>query len=110
MGLFDQSKKDQRSEEAREWRKLYKTAQWVKGRAWHLRNNPLCVFCLEQGRAEPAELVDHIKPHRGDKTIFFDAKNWQSLCWSCHSRIKQKIEANEHLPEIDPETGWPVEK
>jgi 5-methylcytosine-specific restriction protein A len=109
MGLFDQSKKDQRSDDAKEWRKLYKTALWLRGRAHHLRNNPLCVFCLEQGRAEPATILDHIKEHKGDKGLFYDPKNWQSLCKPCHDRIKQKMEKNAHLPEIGLD-GWPVEK
>jgi 5-methylcytosine-specific restriction protein A len=29
--------------------------------------------------------VDHIKPHKGDMTLFWDRTNWQSLCGPCHS-------------------------
>jgi 5-methylcytosine-specific restriction protein A len=30
-------------------------------------------------------LVDHIKDHRGDMTLFWDsAGNWQPLCKPCH--------------------------
>lgn len=100
--------KFERSEEAKEWRKLYKTAIWIRGRAHHLRHNPLCVFCLEKGIAVPAEVVDHKKEHKGDKGLFYDTKNWQSLCKHCHDSIKQKMEKNAHLPEIGLD-GWPVE-
>ncbi|MCR8827199.1 HNH endonuclease [Photobacterium sp. TY 1-4] len=34
----------------------------------------------------PATDVDHITPHKGDRRLFFDQSNWQSLCKSCHSR------------------------
>jgi 5-methylcytosine-specific restriction protein A len=33
----------------------------------------------------PAVHVDHIKPHGGDLALFWDPKNWQGLCGSCHS-------------------------
>lgn len=101
------SKFDQRTEESKKWRKLYGTAQWIKGRAWFLRNNPLCVFCEEEGRAEPATVVDHIKPHKGDKTLFYDVSNWQGLCAPHHDKTKQAMEKNEEriATGID---GWPI--
>ncbi|WP_233882799.1 HNH endonuclease [Brevibacillus laterosporus] len=33
-----------------------------------------------------ATVVDHIVPHKGDKTLFWDRKNWQPLCEQCHNR------------------------
>jgi 5-methylcytosine-specific restriction enzyme A len=30
--------------------------------------------------------VDHITPHKGDRQMFWDRSNWQSLCHRCHSR------------------------
>ena|SRR6218665_156093 len=98
---------DKRSKESASWRHLYKTAQWLKGRAWHLRNNPLCVYCGEEGLAVPATVVDHIKPHKGDRTLFFDTKNWQSLCADHHDRVKQAEERNAHVIETGLD-GWPV--
>jgi len=35
---------------------------------------------------EKAVVVDHITPHRGNETLFWDKVNWQGLCLSCHSR------------------------
>lgn len=65
---------------------------WQKARARHLSSSPLCVYCLREGRVLPASVVDHIKPHRGDKTLFWDESNWQSLCATHHSRDKQRAE------------------
>lgn len=44
-------------------------------------------LCEEEGVVEPATIVDHIVPHRGDTKLFWNTEgNWQSLCASCHSR------------------------
>ncbi len=64
----------------------YYNRQWQKARAIYLRAHPLCVHCEEAGRLTPATEVDHIIPHRGDKALFWDRSNWQSLCKRCHSR------------------------
>jgi 5-methylcytosine-specific restriction protein A len=67
--------------------------KWQKAREEHLAENPLCVRCEEQGDVTPATVVDHIIPHRGDMTLFWDRKNWQSLCKTHHSSDKQREEA-----------------
>lgn len=58
---------------------------WQKARAGYLRNHPLCRSCEAKGLLVAAEHVDHIKPHHGDKTLFWDSSNWQPLCAPCHS-------------------------
>lgn len=65
--------------------KLGYTYTWQKARAAFLREHPLCEQCLKEGRTTAASVVDHIVPHKGDMTIFWDRSNWQSLCDSCHS-------------------------
>ena len=65
--------------------------RWRKARRLFLMANPLCVICQAQGRVTPANTVDHIIPHRGDQTLFWDSQgNWQALCASCHSRKTQQ--------------------
>ncbi|WP_312056850.1 HNH endonuclease [Acinetobacter courvalinii] len=66
--------------------------RWQKARERFLRSNPLCVYCKASGRVEVATVVDHIIPHRGDQDIFWDESQWQSLCVSCHSSVKQREE------------------
>lgn len=60
------------------------TGAWQKARANYLRVHPLCVTHEARGEVVPATVVDHIVPHRGDKTAFWDSNNWQSLCKRCH--------------------------
>lgn len=60
--------------------------RWKKYRLNFLRKNPLCFSCLEKGRIIPSTRVDHIVPHKGNMKLFWDQKNHQALCESCHNR------------------------
>jgi len=61
------------------------TGDWARASRAYRKENPLCVRCKAEGRLTPATQVDHIKPWRGDRELFWDISNWQSLCASCHS-------------------------
>ena len=64
--------------------------KWQKARKQFLNEYPLCVNCLKEGLTVIADVVDHIKPHKGDKELFWNRSNWQSLCKSCHDRKSAK--------------------
>jgi len=80
------------------WRGLKTTGErgytyaWQKARAAFLVRYPLCAQCERMGRTTVATVVDHVTPHRGDRALFWDSGNWQSLCASCHSGWKQREE------------------
>jgi len=61
-------------------------ARWRKARAAYLASHPLCVWCQDEGRLEPAVVVDHVRPHKGDPGLFWDEQNWQALCKPHHDR------------------------
>ena len=65
---------------------VYYDRQWRRARAYYLAHNPLCVHCLAIGRTTTATDVDHVVPHKGSYSLFWDAENWQPLCKPCHSR------------------------
>lgn len=69
-------------------------ARWQKASKQFLQAHPLCAKCLVDGRYTKATVVDHIIPHRGDKTLFWDVSNWQSLCKRCHDRKTLTEEMN----------------
>jgi 5-methylcytosine-specific restriction endonuclease McrA len=73
-------------------RNLLYGRRWRKARALYIANNPLCVFCQQQGRAVTATELDHIKPHKGDESLFWDESNWQGLCRTHHDTTKARIE------------------
>ncbi|TKA98548.1 HNH endonuclease [Cereibacter changlensis] len=60
---------------------------WEKARAAFLRSHPHCRRC-----GALATVVDHIEPHRGDQTLFWDKTNWQPLCATHHNSAKQREE------------------
>lgn len=65
---------------------------WAKYSKQRLQAHPLCVYCMRRKRRTPATVTDHIKPHKQDQVLFWDPKNHQSLCASCHGREKQREE------------------
>lgn len=75
--------------------------RWTKARAQHLTDNPLCRFCLLQGKTVEAKVVDHVTPHRGDPVLFWDPENWQSLCTPCHDSVKQAMEKGSDVGFFD---------
>ena len=62
------------------------TSAWRRASKAFLIAHPLCAECAKHGITKPATEVDHIIPHKGNKDLFWDQDNWQSLCHECHSR------------------------
>ena len=62
------------------------SAAWQKARRAFLSKHPLCAEHERRGELRPATVVDHVVPHRGDKTLFWTRTNWQPLCKPCHDR------------------------
>ena len=58
---------------------------WQKLRLVILARDPLCLFCLEQGRLVPSRQVDHIRPIAERPDLRLDPANLRGLCDSCHS-------------------------
>ena len=80
---------NKRSTTADEYRKLYYTKRWKQLRGTILtRDGYRCQRCkvtLTNGLSDPrSAVVHHIKPHKGDLTLFNDPANLESVCWRCH--------------------------
>lgn len=71
---------------------LYRTQRWKRLRARQLRKHPYCQCPHHEGQHVPAQVVDHIVPHKGNLRLFFDRKNLQSLTNTCHVVHKQSSE------------------
>ncbi len=56
--------------------------RWEKAARLFLAQHPICAC----GCSRAAEVVDHVRPHRGDAALFWDAENWQALTRECHAR------------------------
>lgn len=102
------SKWNDRTPEAREYRRLYSTQRWRKGRRDFLAACPLCRYCEAQGRTRLATVVDHIKEHRGDLELFWDEGNWQPLCKPHHDGAKAQEERGGYSAMADAD-GYPID-
>jgi hypothetical protein len=65
---------------------------WVQACRQFKAMHPLCVGCLAIGVMRATEVVDHIVPHRGDRTLFWDRNNWQASCGWHHNAVKPILE------------------
>ncbi|HZG82047.1 MAG TPA: HNH endonuclease [Brevibacillus sp.] len=63
-------------------------SKWQRYSKSFLRRNPLCACedCKKLPVPLPAEVTDHIVPHKGDKRLFWDPKNHQPMNKRCHDR------------------------
>ena len=86
--------------------KPYFHPMWRKSRAMFLRSRPFCVYCHDKGLRVRATVVDHIKPHDGDQKLFWDTRNWQPLCASCHSGRKKWLDKRHRVEDREMQQGW----
>lgn len=61
-------------------------SKWQVASRAYLRKHPFCTYHQRKGETIAAQVVDHIRPHKGDMKLFWDRDNWQPLCKSCHDR------------------------
>jgi 5-methylcytosine-specific restriction endonuclease McrA len=71
---------------------LYKTKQWKLLRERQLQKQGMCECPHCKGAKLEANVVDHITPHKGDRKLFFNSKNLQSMAKECHDAFKQSQE------------------
>lgn len=94
--------------ESAAWQHLYKRSLWLNLREQQLSREPLCRFCLITEDVTAAEVVDHIKEHKGDEALFFDPNNLQSLCRHHHDSAKQAMERGVKVVTYGVD-GYPIE-
>jgi len=90
----DRARDRARSGPVRRW---YSSAAWRGRRERQLAKEPMCRRCAEMKIARLATVADHIEPHRGDAEKFWRGA-LMSLCQSCHSGWKQRLEARAARP------------
>lgn len=79
------------------------SARWDREAAAFRAAHPLCCGCQAIGRVEPATVVDHVEPHRGDQALFWDRLKWQSACDWHHNVVKKQLEAAFDAGDLAPE-------
>ncbi len=81
--------------ESEAWHRMYSDPIWTQRlRPEQLLKEPFCRECSRHGLRVRASEVDHVIPHHGDRKLFSNPDNLQSLCHRCHS-AKTMRELNE---------------
>ena len=65
------------------------TKEWRSVSKIYLFNHKKCVKC-----GDKSTVVDHIEPHKGNKLLFWNIRNWQAMCKSCHDRKTATEDSN----------------
>jgi hypothetical protein len=69
------------------------TGQWDRASCLFRLHHPICKGCEAVGLVTPTEVTDHVEPHKGDQTKFWNRAMWQPACAWHHDVVKQKLEA-----------------
>lgn len=87
--------------------------KWQIYRKQYLKEHEWCVCCARKGILTKSDIVDHIKPHKGNYELFWDKANHQALCKHCHDSYKQRLEKSGRIAgcgvngvPIDPNHHW----
>ena len=75
-----------------DYQHLYKTKKWGHLRRRQLEKYPFCQCPHHKGQHIEANVVDHIRPHKGDLRLFWASWNLQSMAKQCHDRYKASQE------------------
>jgi len=57
--------------------------EWRALRRQHIKAHPACVDC---GLINKSNHVDHIEPHKGDRSLLLDPRNLQTKCERHHNK------------------------
>ncbi|WP_046023694.1 MULTISPECIES: hypothetical protein [Acinetobacter calcoaceticus/baumannii complex] len=64
-----------------------KEKTWRGATADFISMNELCSDCARRGFVSVADKVAHIKDPKTDRVLFWDQRNWRTLCSSCYERV-----------------------
>lgn len=84
---------------------MYNNARWRRLREQQLTMHPFCALC---GPPVVATVCDHVDQHDGDWDKFW-AGPFQSLCATCHSSDKQRMENGKEPKPRFGEDGLPLD-
>lgn len=73
---------------------MYDEPQWRTESAAFRAEHPLCCCELHHGRpgSPPSQVVDHVIPHRGDRTLFYERSNWCAKAKACHDSKSMRLD------------------
>lgn len=93
----DEVARNRQRDAEQSWRSWYKTARWQKLRQQVIvRDLYTCqktgVLLTGKHPAPNSPVVDHVKAHKGDERLFWDADNLMTVSKAYHDSVKQAEE------------------
>ena len=97
----DSRSRDRERAKVAPWRAWYSLKRWKELRREVLkRDGYTCqqtgVALIGEAPAPDSPVVDHIREHKGDPVLFWDAENLQAVSKQWHDREKQRQERARH--------------
>lgn len=78
---------------------------WEKYRWRFLHHNPQCYACGKLKKKGSRHCVDHIVAHKGKIELFWDEKNYITLCKTCHAIVTGRFDKFVE-PKTDKKLEW----
>lgn len=90
----DEKARDKHRRNTQPWRAWYNTAEWQRLRQQCFkRDRYTCQrtgqACIGRGNAPDAPVANHKTPHRGDRALFFDLENLETVTKAVHDSLVQ---------------------
>lgn len=73
---------------------------WTNYRFRFLHHNPKCYAC-----GQKANLVDHIRAAKGDRSFFWKVDNYIPLCRRCHDWVTTQFDRHK-VPLVEDKLRW----
>lgn len=80
--------------------------RWHKAAATFKTRHPWCLGCQAVGEMRATQVVDHVEPHKGDQTKFWNTALWQPACRHCHDVVKKMLERMFEVGEASVADLW----
>lgn len=97
--------RDRQREQSQPWRKWYHSVEWKALRlAAFRRDKYVCqrsgALCLGKGNDPDAPVANHKIPHRGDRALFFDLDNIETVTKAVHDGLIQREEKRSPIQSL----------
>lgn len=90
--------RDRSHDEARgpqPWRLWYRSQRWREKALAQFAAHSLCSRCSTDHRPVAASVANHVIPHKGNETLFWEGE-LESVCAPCHDGAIRSEEARGH--------------
>ncbi len=80
--------------------------RWDKAISTYKQRHPYCLGCAAVGLRTKTDVVDHVIPHKGNQSVFWDTAAWQPACRHHHDIIKKQLETLWERGELQAAALW----